>query len=89
MDNRTKKMFWLFHNQLINTITKQTFYLIEKNEEDFEVSREEILGTIEKLQLLINPPEDMTPLAINLFTWPILIPWHYPTLGYHIGIIIN
>lgn len=67
MDNRTQKMFWIFHNQLINTLDKQVFYFIEKDDENIEVARQEILSTIERLQLLINPLEDHTDFATKLF----------------------
>lgn len=63
-----KKMFFTYHDQLISTIDRQTFYLEQDDEENFEVSRYEILATIDRLHFMINPPKDITPIVISLFS---------------------
>jgi hypothetical protein len=66
---KEKKMI-IFHKlneQLLRKIDWQTYYLVEKDDENFELTRQEIISTIEALQDLIQPPEDLTVYAQNLF----------------------
>lgn len=68
MVNRRTKRILKLTEKLINDIDWQSHYLLKNDNENFEEKREDIIGTIDKLQEILDPPKDITPIALELFS---------------------
>ncbi len=66
MDNRKRKMFWSLHEQLMKIIDMKSYYLVKKDLENYEEKTEELLITIESLQKILLPKEEL-PIYLNSY----------------------
>jgi len=67
MDNKQRLQFWHLNNQLLQKLDWQVVYFLNKDEENFQVTKYDILGTIDKLQQLVDKESDISYLAQTLF----------------------
>lgn len=66
MDNRKRKMFWSLHEQLMKIIDMKSYYLINRDNENYEEKAEELLITIDSIQKIILPKEEL-PIYLNSY----------------------
>lgn len=57
MNSRQRKIFWSLHFELLKLIDRQTYYLVERDNENYYQASEDIFHTVESLQELLRPQE--------------------------------
>jgi len=57
MNSRQRTIFWSLHFELLKLIDRKTYYLVERDDENYYQTSEDIFQTAESLQKLLNPQD--------------------------------